>query len=541
LNEVNTSIEIIKILTKFISENFGYIVFLTLLIISREAISNFICRITNLTWKKGDSELGVEAVSPQPKIKEEKHFDQEDTPSELIDDKEQITEKKVIEELDWFEKVNIAFEKGNVNDAKDIFKKYELNEKNITQLETNKALFLYFLFINGKDNDAINQLKILVKSVSTEESRYQVLGWLSYCYQNGKQLDADIELWQENASKFSTQSFVIKSIVKLASSLIRGKKALEAKQKLLILFEENLSLDEKSNVYDALSEVENELGNKSMAVYCKDKSLELNPNNRKELFNAAYQASEEGIDELSVSNYVTLLQIDSKNSTALNNLGVRAQEVELKTKAVENYKLSSKEKNTLAMANQGYLLLNSGFIDEAKDIANKALKFEEPHENIYSLLSRIAEIEKQENEKWSKFVDSCMEHQIILRNFTQACYEGTEFNFKGEWKTENGELLDIEVENDKLNAKWQEVTSELSPSTFNISLNGKISRKAFQGQYSRNRISTTSSSGLLGYGHNKNIECIGIYDDESNILSIYSKNYSEKFCLKLQKINAHSR
>ena len=534
MSDVNTYIEITKILTEFISENFGYIVSLTLLIISKKAISNFICRVTNLTWKKGDSAIGVEAVPPQPSVDEEKHLDQEEIPHELIPKKENITE-----ELDWFSQVNIEFEKGNLSGAKDIFRKYELNEKELTQLETNKALFLYLLFTNGKDNDAINQLKMLVKSASTEKSKYEVLSWLSYCYQNGKQLNTNIELWQKNTKNFSNQSLNIKTEIQLANSLRRGKKLSESKQILLNLFENSLSLDEKSSVYDALSELENELGNKSISVYCKDKSLELKPNDREELFNAAYQASEEGIDELSVSNYVTLLQIDRKNSTALNNLGVKAQGVELKTKAVENYKLSSDEENTLAMANQGYLLLNSGFIEAAKEIANNALKLKKPHENVYSLLSQIAKIEKQENEKWDEFVNSCMEHQIIIRNFTQAFYEGSNICFNGKWETEDGKLLDIEVENDKLNAKWQEETSGASPSTFSVCLKGKISRAAFQGEYSRNRVSDPSiAAGLLGYGNTKNIECIGVYDDRSNILSIYSKGYSEKFTLKLRKINA---
>jgi len=60
----NTTIETLKILTEFFSDNSITIVLLVLIIINRDAISNFISRLTSFSFKKGDSKLGMVAVAP---------------------------------------------------------------------------------------------------------------------------------------------------------------------------------------------------------------------------------------------------------------------------------------------------------------------------------------------------------------------------------------------------------------------------------------------------------------------------------------------
>jgi len=63
-NQESTVVEVIKIITGFLSINSWQILILSILIICRNPIANFIGRITNFSWKNGDSTIGVEAVHP---------------------------------------------------------------------------------------------------------------------------------------------------------------------------------------------------------------------------------------------------------------------------------------------------------------------------------------------------------------------------------------------------------------------------------------------------------------------------------------------
>lgn len=293
--------------------------------------------------------------------------------------------------------------------------------------------------------------------------------------------------------------------------------------------------EEKSKIFAALSQVEKSLDNNKLSIYCKDKSLEFDPNNRDELFNAAYQASEENVDEISISNYITLLRIDRDNSIALNNLGVRAQEAKLMIKAVEKYKESSSYNNTLSMANQGYQLLNAGFVEEAETIARKAVQMEAPHENVYSLLSRISELQKEQDSKWKDLIDKSIARQKFIRNYTEAYYVGMLNNFDGSWDTGNGNIVSITISDDKLQVSWQESIGALTKVLYKVEISGKIAKSSFQGRYKKTKESGQEYAGLLGLSSNKDIACIGILSDDGSTICLVAEDYKNDFSMVLKR------
>lgn len=541
-NEVNTTIQIFKIITEFLSDNFVYILLFTLLVICRNAISDLIRRLTNLKLRKGDSELGIEAVAPTPKIEATTMEKAAEPPTETSEDKERTTKEEEVQEQNWFVKMNIAIDEGRIDDAKNAFNDYALKEQDSVKLQRNKTIFLYDLFTKGKDNSAIEQLENLVNASTNDESKYVTLTWLSFCLRDSSQTDKEIEIWRKSINSFSSGNIITNASVDLAYALDRAGNASEAKDLLVSRLVSVSTSGEKAKIYSALSRIEKSLGNNRLAIYCKDKSLELDPNNRDELFNAAYKASEEGVDDLSISNYITLLRIDENNSTALNNLGVLAKEANLQLKAVEKYKKSSSYDNTLAMANQGFLLVNSGFLEEAEDIAKKALQVENPHENVHKLFTRISELKKEQDAEWVKLVSKSIERQKFVRNYTHAYYEGDNKNFDGDWETENGNTITINVEKDKLEATWQELGNALSPEKkYNVTLTGKVNNSAFLGQY--NKIKEREQSRrttLLGLGLSLNIDvaCIGILSTDGSVFTLVSENHKDNFSLTLKRKNA---
>ena len=533
-NEANTSIEIVKIITIFLSDNIGYILLFTLLIVCRKAISNLIGRLTNFKWKKGNSEIGVEAVAPQMMNKSSSLDRAVELPGESKEDQERIT-KEEVQEQNWFSKMHSAFDDSRIEDAKAAFKEYALEEKDPIKLEENKAFFLYFLFIKGKDNSAIPQLEKLASSSTNEESKYTILTWLSFCLRNSSQIKAEIDLWKNSIKSFKSDNLTTGTTINLAYALNLDGSASESKKLLTSRLDAISTQEEKSKIFAALSRVEKSLGNNKLAIYCKDKSLEFDPNNRNELFNAAYQASEENVDEISISNYITLLRIDRDNSAALNNVGVRAQEAKLMIKAVEKYKESSSYNNTLSMANQGYQLLNAGFVEEAETIARKAVQMEAPHENVYSLLSRIGELQKEQDSKWKDLIDNSIARQKFIRNYTEAYYVGMLNNFHGSWDTGNGNIVSITISGDKLQVSWQESIGALTKDLYKVEISGKITKSSFQGRYKKTKESGQGYGGLLGLSSNKDIACIGILSDDGSSISLVAEDYKNDFSMVLKR------
>jgi tetratricopeptide (TPR) repeat protein len=538
MNEsANTIIEALKIVTDFLSNNSKTLVLLALLIICRDAISNFISRLTSLSFKNGDSTLGIEAASPsdgKDNTKELPSPDEEPSSEE----KDSQVEKVERKEGEWFSIMHSAFEEKRFDDAEAIFKKYAVDEKDEVELEKNKTVYLYFRFEKAKDNKAIEELKDLARTAKTEESKFIILEWLSFCFRDSMQYGKEIELWRSALDEIESESLKTRAIVNLAYVLNKEDKSTEAKKLIIERLPSTVDDTQKSRLYEALSKIEQTLGNKSLSIYCKDKSLEFDANNRDELFNSAYAASNEDIDEISISNYIKLIGIDEDNSTALNNLGARAQEAGLKIKAVENYKKSAGYNNTLAMANQGYLLLDAGFTDEAENIARQALKFADPHQNVHSLIAAINEQKQEQTKEWNKLQEKSLNRQKDIRNYTEQYYLGNPELLKGDWLVSNTYPTTIKIEKNVIKATWAESVGLLGGGvSYTVGLEGKVSGSTFEGKYTRKK-DDNSPNTLLGFGENPIQSCIGYISDDGNKFKLISTELKNNFSLSFSRPKA---
>jgi tetratricopeptide (TPR) repeat protein len=523
-------------MTELLSNNFGYIVIIVFLTTQKKAIASFITRLTKLTFKNGDSELGIEAcVSNNENTKESLPAQSMEPIIEKDEDKKIISQLES-EDGDNFRNMMLAFTNGDIDEAKAEFEKYAIKEEDTTKLAENKAIYLYRLFENVQDNSAIKQLEQLADTVENEESKYKVLLWLSFCFHDSSQYNEDIKLWEKALSLFSIEILITKSTINLSRSLNQTDDAEEAKRILISRLQAVATNDEKSKIYSALSTIELSLNNTKMSIFCKDKSLEYNPNDKDALFNTAYDAGEKDINELSLSNYITLLRIDCDNALALNNLGVQAQEAELKILAVNNYKKSSEYKNTLAMANKGFLLLDAGFLEEAEKIALEAIEMEDTHPNIYSLLTKINDSKKEEETKWNALITDAQKRQKCIRDYTNSYYIQTTHTFHGAWILPNAKTIDISVTDNKLKANWSEKVG-LAGTNYNIEIIADINNSSFRGQYKKVQEGKNNSQNLLfSLAGDENISCFGIMAEDGKSIQIVAEDFKNKFSLLLKKV-----
>ncbi|WP_350603433.1 hypothetical protein [Pseudoalteromonas sp. SMN1298-MNA-CIBAN-0114] len=518
----------LKVITSFISETSIEIVLIVFLIICRSAISQFISRLTSFNYKSGASELGMLAsnsIEAKGTIPLDEHISNEDDTAQIIDIQD--------DENHWFTEVENAFENDQFERAELAFKKYALQENNNEKLNTNKAFYLFIKNENSKDNDALKELEEHISLMVTDESKVNTSSWLSFYFNNTLQFQKSVDLWRLLSREVKSEEWKIKVLIHLANALDKNKNTMQAKTILLECFNSRNTDSQKSALYKALSAIELSLGNKPISVYCLDKSLEFDVNNREELFNSAHSASEEGIDEISISNYKHLINIDSKHSSALNNMGVRAQEVKLNIIAVSNYKESTVLQNTLSMANQGYLLLQSGFIDEAEKLAKSALESSDPHKNIYSLLTSIKEQKDEQNKKWNLLQEKSLIRQKYIREYIHQYYFGDSKEFEGDWYS-SGLLLRVRVEEGKINADWTEVEADSLGSSseivYHVSLFGDVNGSSFNGKYVRK---SNKQSLLLVSNTTQN--CIGYLSSDSKGINIFSNKLENDFTLKFQR------
>lgn len=531
--QLSENIEAFKIFIDFLTENM--IIFLLMLFtyLCRNAINDLIKRLTNLTFRNGESEIGIAAS--QSRIEEKSEFELSSASEHLV-----TVENAVIVGIEeeakkkhWF----TAFDEGNIDDAKRIFKEYELNEQDENKLIEKKAFFLYILFVKGKDNTAITQLENMVESTKNENTRQHVLESLSLCYRESSQTQKEIHVWRHAIEKFSSENLANEAVINLALALQR-EGDVESAQKLLI--EKLASIKKqslKANIYSALAIIEKSKGNNKLSVYCKDLSLQYNPNNRDELFNSAFTASEENVKEISFSNYITLLNIDRNNAAALNNLGVLAKETGLEIKAVENYKKATNLKHTLAMSNLGYLFLNSGFVEEAEEIAKKASQMDNPNPTVYSLLSNINQKKEEQNKKWNELIEKYFKKQKQIRNYTEQFYLGSSDKLDGEWILNNNDEISININSASgiVNASWNESINKYSSDLAKVELTGNISGSTFTGFYKKNRENSNRNTALLMREDNINVSCIGFLSDDELVLNIVSDKQENDFSLSMYK------
>lgn len=537
----NEFIEALKIITDFLTGNMKYFLLMFLIYVCRNGVSSFFSRLTSLSFRNRESEIGIKASTSQDEdISNVSSGDR----LENLEDTEKLADKIIeqeVEEKSWFVDMYSAFQEGRVEDAKEAFSRYELAERNNPEFAKNKAFYLYFLFVEGKDNTAITQLVELAESTSDEETKYHISGWLALCYKISFQTMKEIELWEGIINKTKSEKLITSAITNLAQTKIRDG-APECAKKLLI---ERLALvhgeTQKSEIFFTLSEVEEALKNNKLSVFCKDKSLEYDVNNRDKLFSSAYSAGEEKIEEISISNYINLLQIDRHNSLALNNLGVCAKEAGLIIKAIEKYKKSADLDNTLAMSNLGYLFLNAGFTEEAEEIAKKASQMHEPHKNVYSLLSAIVDKKDEENKKWDEIIESSSKKQKQIRKYTEQFYLGSSNKLDGEWilSSDDSKIININSISGAVNVAWAELIGTNSSSSYKVELIGIIAGSTFSGRYKRNKEGNdTPFVGILGIsGFNKSIACIGFLSDDEMTLNVVAENHKDSLTLSFYRKN----
>jgi tetratricopeptide (TPR) repeat protein len=165
-----------------------------------------------------------------------------------------------------------------------------------------------------------------------------------------------------------------------------------------------------------------------------ERQVELNPTDNETRSSLAYKYSDIGRHDMAAYHY-SRIQTPARNANAWNNFGVALELLKLPAKAVDAYRKSESLGETLAMSNIAHRFLNSGFVDEAKQILDNALRVTDHHKNVDKALGVIRDLVDDEEKQEMSVYEKAKPVSEFYRSFGKARIKPLTMEFEGTWKS----------------------------------------------------------------------------------------------------------
>ncbi|HBY9523584.1 TPA: tetratricopeptide repeat protein [Klebsiella aerogenes] len=439
-------------------------------------------------------------------------------------------------ENSWFKHVNDLFEKGKHIEASEYFYNFIKNKNGSVDYPKEHAFFLYLQYTYILSSDVLKEITSCIEQTNDIEKRSIYINSYISCLDHTKQYRKAISFLEAQIN--SIHELKNKAHLTLRLSYLYAEdselvKAQDIITRLISDIDKNPYPDmdiHMSDAYNRLSKIEKSKGNEFNCALCLDKAVEYSPSDIDTMFTAAYESSTVELSALEVSNYETLISLDAKNDTAINNMGVTAGTFDLKLTSGGYYTDAKNLGNTLAMSNIGYSLLSVGLYSQAEDIVQLALSITNPHDNIHKLKSQITIKKDDESKRWELIKKQAKEKQRAIRKYTYEYYsKKLPFPLGQHWVDDEGVKVSIQQENNNIKITWESESKT-------IELNGSSHNMTFKGKYSSRLIESRRS--ILNYGEKDiNLDCLGYYNETDDSIIVISTQADNEFSAILKRCN----
>lgn len=190
------------------------------------------------------------------------------------------------------------------------------------------------------------------------------------------------------------------------------------------------------NTLRQVSDIEN---NKDVLYGLTERLLQLHPDDVESRFSLAYKYSQADENELSFFHYLKI-PYEQRTAVTWNNLGVGFDHCDLAGKSVDAYRKAEELGETLAMSNLAQKLIKAGFLKEADEICNRALKVTDYHKNVSQAISRIKSIPDEEQNKEKEVLDKARPLSEFYRDYGRAAAQNEIVEHAGRWRGPDCEL-----------------------------------------------------------------------------------------------------
>ncbi len=326
----------------------------------------------------------------------------------------------------------ISINSNNNDNEEDIFNKY-LQTKHIED-ENEKirweALRFFFNEIFNKKN-SLDQLKELSNKYPNHSFVHYYLGRV---YEKYDQFELAAQCFQKSADYETDNEIKVRKLCNASVALANNGN----KSGALSIIEEAKSIEvdpKKINkiLLESMSKISEIFSNDYDFISINECLIDLKPDNYDKRFSLAYKYLNIEDYELSLYHFSKLIKQNPDEAT-FNNYGVSAYYLELLHKSIEAYKESEKLGGTLAMSNLAHKLIQAGFLEEADEICNRAIKIEGYDKEVGTAISKIKDTKKEEDEKEKQILENAKASRLIYSKYALACLKRTPKSLKGIWK-----------------------------------------------------------------------------------------------------------
>ena len=342
------------------------------------------------------------------------------------------------------------------SDAKEAFERLQAEEKDFSKRDKNEIFYLQLKYVKLGDTAALQKLDDFSKDPRT---RSDASYWLAYCHEYSRNYPKAIEVAQKALSFEMTdddRSAQLRLIARCFQALGKPDEAISTLTDGLSKVQENKAV---ASLYKALADVYKKMDERIMEAVALQKALQFEPENTDILFAAAYAQSNTDLFTLGVLNYSTLIRFEPENQAALNNMGVACAELDAPFKAVSFYTQAVEHNYTLAMANLAYKYIGEGFLKEANDILEKAMKLDSPHKNVGEAWARLQAEKEKEISIWDDAIKLGTTYQQFFWNYGEACFHNSPVSFTGKWKSPTGNVISILHTEKNITGKFEAETT----------------------------------------------------------------------------------
>lgn len=450
--------DIIELAKAVLIPSLSFIAALFVLHLFQKEIKYFLSKLTKAEGELENGRFKIGLHSEQNNEHGNKEPYAQSSPQEASDN---LTSTDIHSDADiekFFIDIPKTIQDEGINPAKNKFesflKHFDGDRKKSLQIKT---LFFLSLFLDGNYKDTFKDFQKLYDTHTDSESRFIIIEAWSFCYLKLKLYKESEDIITDSLANITDELIKTKLICLLSASISSSGDHDRARKTLKERLETQKSNYERALLYSALSSAEYNAKNKVMGALCLGKKADCIPEDLSALFDAAYQQSQVDINSISLFNYSRLISANPSHEMALNNIGVTAGSLNLKTKAVEFQTRASRLNTSLAYANLGYALLNAGFAEEAKSMAEKGLALTPSHENNHSLITSIKKQSTEENELWDKYIQESEKYKKLTDKYIDAYYSHQEDPqiFAGRWQNKDGLEFSVTVDDSKLKASWE--------------------------------------------------------------------------------------
>jgi Flp pilus assembly protein TadD len=465
--------------------------FLIGLIVFRRPLVNLFERLTKLQLKRGQTELATEMlgikVEKEAEVKslspvEEKAETKMLSGASIKEPAEQLGEPEPKDSNEPFlDMFKAAFETRSMTETEEAYKKLQETEAADEDRLANEAYYYYLRYELG-DVSAITKLQDMTKA---EKAAPYANNAIAFCYDVSGDYGKAGNYFEQAAQGYAKKDTAkgeerkIRCIIRAADCLHKAELKQAAYSKIMRAIAETTDQLSLSDLYAGLASLYEKAGETDLHALALEKAIEFKPNDINLRFSAGFSyAKEKSTHAISLLHYKTLLQFDDKHTSALNNIGVQYDRLQMTMKSVPFYKKAANLNETLAAANLANSYINAGFAEEANRLLDNAKQQPNIDPKVGEEIAHLAKKVEEENEAEEAQVKSAREQQRFLLSFGEAYFTSTtpHRDFEGGWTSPNGIQVTISVDENSIQADWVEDSLEER-------FTGKISNRAAKIKY----------------------------------------------------------